>query len=180
LRLLPPSDIPQRDLPANFGVGDIVVYASYGIGRVESMRPASADPQTITLAFANGLTVILPVDRAFETLRPVSDESELDDVGTTLRAIAETTTEPWTRRHRRMREKVTSGRAAELAEVVRDGILREQVRAAKGGGTPAPSDRQLYLQARALLAAEIALCRGIEPDEADAWIVAQVAEPAKA
>jgi CarD family transcriptional regulator len=180
LRLLPPTDdLPTADLPANFGVGDVVVYASYGIGRVEAMRPAGVDPETITLAFASGLTVILPLERAFAALRPLSGEAELDDVKSTLRSTADVQAEPWTRRHRRTKEKVTSGRVSELAEVVRDGLQREQKRAASGGGTSAPSDRQLYLQARALLTAEIALCRGIEPDEADAWIVDQVAPPAE-
>jgi RNA polymerase-interacting CarD/CdnL/TRCF family regulator len=171
----PTGDLPTTPLPDNFGVGDVVVYASYGIGRVEAMRPAGADPQTITLAFASGLTVILPLERAFEALRPLSGEADLDGVQTTLRATADVQSEPWTRRHRRTKEKVVSGRVAELAEVVRDGLQREQKRAASGGGTAAPSDRQLYLQARALLTAEIAACRGIEPAEADAWIVDQVA-----
>jgi RNA polymerase-interacting CarD/CdnL/TRCF family regulator len=97
-------------------------------------------------------------------------------VKSTLRATSTDVAEPWTRRHRRTREKVLSGRVAELAEVVRDGLQREQKRAVTGGGTPAPSDRQLYLQARALLTAEIALCRGIEPAEAEAWIVDQVSQ----
>jgi RNA polymerase-interacting CarD/CdnL/TRCF family regulator len=34
---------------------------------------------------------------------------------------------------------------------------------------------ELFRQARKLLTAEIAACRGIEQDEADAWILRQVA-----
>jgi RNA polymerase-interacting CarD/CdnL/TRCF family regulator len=163
-----------------FAVGDVVVYASHGIGRVASTRPAGADPETITLSFTSGLTVILPLARAVEALRPLSDDSGLDDVKNRLAVEAPPSLEPWSRRHRRTREKVMSGRVGELADVVRDGLQREQRRAARGGGTPAPSEQQLYLQARMLLTAEIALCRGIEPADAEAWILEQVgAHPAQ-
>jgi CarD family transcriptional regulator len=172
LRLLAPPN--ENELPLQFAVGDRVVYASHGIGLVKkSTRPEGADAQTITLSFENGLTVLLPLARALEALRPLSGEAELADVTRTLRAEADAQVEPWSRQHRRTREKVTSGQAAELAEVVRDGVRREQRRAANGGST-APSDRQLYLQARALLTAEIALSRGIEPAAADAWILEPV------
>ena len=164
---------PTTDSPAQFAVGDLVVYASHGIGRVKSTRPSGTDADTITLSFESGLTVLLPLERALEALRPISGEAELAEVGRTLRAEVDTPAEPWTRQHRRTREKVTSGQAAELAEVVRDGLRREQ-RRAPGRGATAPSDRQLYLQARALLTAEIALCRDIEPAEAEAWILEQI------
>ena len=36
------------------------------------------------------------------------------------------------------------------------------------------SESELYRQARKLLAAEVAACRGIEPEAADAWILEQV------
>jgi RNA polymerase-interacting CarD/CdnL/TRCF family regulator len=155
-----------------FAVGDVVVYASHGIGRVESTKTAGDATQLITLSFAGGLTVILPLARAVEALRPLASERDLEAVRTTLCAATDPQAEPWSRRYRRTREKVTSGAVADLAEVVRDGVHREQSQAA--GGTTAPSDRQLYLQARGLLVAEIALCRGIEPAAAEAWILEQV------
>jgi RNA polymerase-interacting CarD/CdnL/TRCF family regulator len=176
LRLL----APPNPLPSGFAVGEVVVYASHGIGRVESTRPEGVDPEAITLSFASGLTVILPLARAVEVLRPLSDETGLDDVKSRLRAEAPAPLEPWLRQHRQTREKVMSGRVAELAEVVRDGLRREQWEAVRGGGTTAPSDRELYLQAHMLLTAEIALCRGIEPADADGWILEQVgAHPAQ-
>jgi CarD family transcriptional regulator, regulator of rRNA transcription len=175
LRLVPqPSERRANDLPVRFVVGDVVVYASYGIGRVDSTRRDGVDAETITLGFESGLTVILPLERAFQALRPLSDEDELVEVRRTLRAQVEVPVEPWSRLNRRTREKVASGRVGELAEVVRDGLRREQRRSASGR-MPAPSDRQLYVQARTLLAAEIAHCRGIEPAEAETWILDQVA-----
>ena len=165
--------LPSRPTPS-FAVGDVVVYASHGIGRVASTRPTGAEPETITLSFASGLSVILPLARAVTVLRPLSRESDLDDVRRTLRAVASVPDEPWSRRSRRTREKVVAGQVVELAEVVRDGRRREQSHAAGKSGASPPSDRQLYLHARSLLIAEIALCRGVEPAEAESWMLEQI------
>jgi RNA polymerase-interacting CarD/CdnL/TRCF family regulator len=176
LRLLPPPP-EERAPPLGLDVGDVVVYASHGIGRVEARRGGEGLPETVALFFESGLRVILPLALALDALRPLSGEPELEDVRRTLRTEASLPVEPWSRRNRATRDKVAAGQATALAEVVRDGLQREQRLAAGASGrTTAPSDRQLYVQARTLLTAEIALCRGIELAEADAWIVDQVAE----
>ncbi|HZT53733.1 MAG TPA: CarD family transcriptional regulator [Gaiellaceae bacterium] len=175
LRLVPP---PADDTPAPLSllVGDLVVYASHGIGRVEGADSAEGEPSaSVSLAFASGLRVTLPRARAGAALRPLSGEPELDEVRRTLREDVPPANEPWARRHRATQEKVAAGRIRGLAEVVRDGLRRERRAAGGAGGRPAaPSERELYLRARALLAAEIAACRGIDSAAADAWIVQQV------
>jgi len=160
-------------------VGDVFVYRSHGIGRVECRGTDGGSlSETITLSFESGLRVTLPVPHACEALRPLASELELDVVQRTLHTQSLPTTEPWSRRFRASREKVSSGEVIELAEVVRDGLQRERRLAASAkGGHSAMSDRQLYLQARKLLAAEIASCRGVDIDDADAWIAEQVREP---
>src|SRR5689334_18718919 len=181
LRLLPPP--PEEHItPLGLAVGDVVVYASHGIGRIEARRPGGGGgPETVALLFESGLRVTLPLARALDALRPLSSELGLEDVRRTLRAEASSPVGPWSRRHRVTRDKVAAGQATALAEVVRDGLQREQRLAAGASGrTTAPSDRQLYVQARTLLAAEVALCRGVGLAEADAWIVDQVAEESSA
>jgi len=176
LRLLPPPP-EERVKPLGLAVGDVVVYASHGIGRVEARQPGGEGlPETVALVFDSGLRVILPVAQALDALRPPSGERDLEDVRRTLRAELSTPVEPWSRRNRATRDKVAAGHASALAEVVRDGLHQEQRLAAAGSRTIAPSDRQLYVRARTLLTAEIALCRGIDLAEADAWIVDQVAQ----
>ncbi len=161
---------PRPAQPLGLAVGDVVVYACHGIGRVESRRPGDDElPETVALLFESGLRVTLPLARAVETLRPLSTEPELEDVRRTLGAEA-SPVEPWSKRHRTTREKVAAGQPTALAEVVRDGLQREHA----NGGTTAPSERELYIRARTLLTAEIALCRGIDVAEADAWVVEQV------
>jgi RNA polymerase-interacting CarD/CdnL/TRCF family regulator len=174
LRLVPPPD--QHAPPLGLAVGDLVVYASHGIGRIESVQPVDGLLlERIILVFESGLKVTLPLARARDALRRVSGEPELGDVQRTLCTDEFPSLEPWSRRHRLAQQKLAAGRVGGLAEIVRDGLQRER-RLASGpsGRSAAPSDNEVYRQARRLLAAEIAACRGIEPETADAWILQQV------
>jgi RNA polymerase-interacting CarD/CdnL/TRCF family regulator len=69
-----------------------------------------------------------------------------------------------------MQDKVAVGDVTGLAEIVRDGLGREREPADRATAT---RERGLYLQARKLLAAEIAFARGTDQAEADVWIVEQ-------
>ncbi len=178
LRLVPPLD---RQVPPSLSlaVGDLVVYALHGIGRIEATAPAEGSlPERITLVFESGLRVTLPLARAHDALRCLSGEAELEEVERTLRADVPPSLETWSRRHRLAQEKLAAGRIDELAEIVRDGLHRQRLLArGHGGRTAAPSESELYRHARRLLAAEIAACRGIETETADAWILQQVSGP---
>jgi RNA polymerase-interacting CarD/CdnL/TRCF family regulator len=92
----------------------------------------------------------------------------------TLRADVPPSLEHSSRRRRVAQEKLTDGRIGGLAEIVRDGIQRERRLAPRAGSRfAAPRQNDLYRQARRLLAAEVAACRGIEPEAADSWVLAQ-------
>jgi len=175
LRLAPPLG-DNTPAPLGLSVGDLAVYASHGVGRVESAQPSQEDlSETLTLVFESGLKVTLPAARARDALRPLSGPEELEEVRRTLSADVSPTNEPWSSRHRTLRQTVAAGTILGLAEVVRNGVQREWTLAAgTGGRPPAPSERELYLKARQLLASEIAACRGIDAAAADAWIVQQI------
>ena len=164
-----------------FAVGDLVVYASHGIGRV-----ADRSRRTVVLEFAErGLSVTLPIERAAECVRAVSTEVEIASIGRTLGEADEGSGENWQRRLKTTRSKVTVGEAAGLAEVVRDASRRDvRATARKEPGKLSLTERHLYLKARQLLADEIGASRGVDPSEADAWIGDQIAgererEPAR-
>jgi CarD family transcriptional regulator len=171
---LPPLDSPAAAAALPLAVGDRVVYASHGIGRVESKQVGEGDlAETLTLLCDSGLKVTLPLARAQATLRPLSGEPELEEAGRTLGIDTSPAEEPWTRRHRRLQGKLAEGSISGLAEIVRDGIHRERRRVK---GSPAPIANQLYQQARKLLVAEIAAARDIDPEVADSWISGQVGD----
>jgi CarD family transcriptional regulator len=159
-----------------FAVGDLVVYASHGIGRVTSVSHQGAErQQVIVIACSSGLTVTLPIALACESLRPLADESELAHVGQTLRADAPEPERVWSKRLRATREKLAGGSASGLAEIVRDGAQRERETARRQGTPTPPSERELYVKARKLLIDEIGLSRGIDAVDAELWIDDQLA-----
>jgi CarD family transcriptional regulator, regulator of rRNA transcription len=103
-------------------------------------------------------------------LRALADETELESVQETLRAPPRARESLWTRRQKATREKLASGQAIGLAEIISDGAHRQRGSTAR----LSTSERQLYLKARRLLADEIGHARGIDAAQADQWISDQL------
>jgi CarD family transcriptional regulator, regulator of rRNA transcription len=158
-------------------VGDAVVYAAHGVGRVaarEQRTVLGVAQDVVVLELATGLRVTLPIHRARERLRPVVSEADVRRVQQRLHEDGESSGAGWRTRLRQGQAKLVSGDPLDLAEVVRDGMRCEG-----GAGSTSKlseSERRLYVQARQLLAEEIGSARGLGQPEADAWIEAQVAE----
>jgi CarD family transcriptional regulator, regulator of rRNA transcription len=155
-------------------VGETVVYAAHGVGRVvalEQRRVGGIERECVVLDLAAGLRVVLSVDEAAARLRSVAGGLELEGIGATLAAKASGRDGPWTRRMNENRAKLSRGRPVDLAEIVRDGACGEQ--SSKGGLSH--GEQRVYRQARDLLAREICSARGIETEEADAWIESRIA-----
>jgi CarD family transcriptional regulator len=160
------------------GIGDIVVYPAYGVGRItirEERTVLGLKKEIIVLELAEGLSVTLPVERADGLLRPLLSETEIVQVQETLREAQGLSEDGWLKRRKETQAKVVGGDPSELAEVVRNGARRERGLKAKGAAAQlSPSERDLYLRARRLLSGEIGSVRGLEPDAADAWIDEQL------
>ena len=154
-------------------VGDTVVYAAHGVGRVVARgqnQVGETERDCVVVELATGLRVTLSVDEAGERLRQVADEKQLENVRRTLSAASPVRDSKWTTRIKESKAKLAGGRPAELAELVRDGSRFEA-----DGARLSHAERRLYLQARELLIREICSARGLEQDEAEAWIEAQIA-----
>jgi CarD family transcriptional regulator len=159
-------------------VGDRVVYASHGAGHVaarESRVVLGKRQEVIVLALAGGLSVELTKERAHELLRPLASEADISRVQKTLGADHAVSPGPWLKRRRESQAKLTGGDPIELAELIRDSARREWTPPAQGTKSQlSPAERELLLKARQLLSNEIALARGVEPAEANAWIDEQL------
>lgn len=156
----------------------MVVYASHGAGHVaarERRVVLGKRQEVIVLALAGGLSVELPMERAHELLRPLSSEADMSRVQKTLGADQAVSRDPWLKRRRDSQAKLTGGDPIELAEIIRDCTHREWTLRAKGTKSQlSPGERDLFVKARQLLSTEIALARGVEPAEANAWIDEQL------
>jgi CarD family transcriptional regulator len=159
------------------GVGDTVVYGAHGVGRIvarEQRRVGGTERDCIVIELASGLRVTLALEDAAERLRAVLDDTELENVRRTLASEPVARIGPWLKRIKESQAKLASGRATDLAELVRDAAGVEQSR---NGSRLSDAERRVYLQARELLTRELCSARGLEPDEADAWIDTQIARP---
>jgi len=157
-------------------VGDAVVYAAHGAGRVaarEQRTVLGVEHEVVVLELGHGLWVTLPIEQARERLRPVASEADVQRVQQTLHEEGEPAEDSWHQRLKQGRAKLASGGPLELAELVRDG-MRHQSQARKGAAPKfSETERRLYVQARELLTREIGSARGLELVEADAWIEEQ-------
>jgi len=160
-------------------VGDVVVYASHGAGRVVARGKTvvlGVEQEIVVLELAAGLSVTLPMQRAREQLRPLVSEADMRRVQETLREDRALSGDAWVKRLKQGQAKLRGGDPLELAEVVRDSTRRERMLRGKGTKSQlSPGEKELYVKARQLLSGEIGLARGLEPAEADAWIDEQLA-----
>jgi CarD family transcriptional regulator len=160
-------------------VGDMVVYAPHGAGSVaarERRVVLGKRQEVVVLALSGGLSVELPMERARELLRPLASESDISRVQTTLGADPADNRDPWLKRRRDSQAKLTGGDPIELAELIRDSAHREWTLPAQS--QLSLGERDLFVKARQLLSDEIALARGVEPAEANAWIDEQLTRTA--
>ena len=156
-------------------VGDVVVYGAHGAGTVEARetRSVHGELQTVVVvALPGGLRVQLPLTLAQDQLRALVDEVGLATVGEVLRDAPPSSGESWLKRRREAMAKL--GDAIGLAEIVRDGHVRETAPARGSGSRLAPSERELVLRARGLLTSEIALARNVPVADAEAWLDRQL------
>jgi CarD family transcriptional regulator len=159
-------------------VGDLVVYASHGVGRIvaREKRPISGgDQEVVVLELEHGLTVTLPLERARQLLRPPADAADMLRVQATLQEPGTLSDDVWLQRKKEAQAKLKSGDPVELAEVVRDGAQRARALAARPSKSQlSPGEKDLYLHARRLLSEEIHVVRGGAEADADAWIEEQL------
>jgi CarD family transcriptional regulator, regulator of rRNA transcription len=160
-------------------VGTVVAYPPHGVGRVTAREKRvilGQEEEVVVLQLGNELSVTLPISRAEEQLRPPATEADLKKVQKALREQGVVSDEIWSKRVQHAQEKLRSGDPLELAEIVRDGVRREQGKTSNGTPTKlSTSERALHLKARELLSGEISVTRGLDLAAADAWIDDQLA-----
>jgi RNA polymerase-interacting CarD/CdnL/TRCF family regulator len=173
------GDRPRR---SKLAVGVVVAYPPHGVGRIAVRETRVVrgveEEEVVVVHFGDDLAVTLPLARAHELLRLPVSEAGLRRVQDTLRADAVLNDEAWSKRMRHAQEMLRRGDPLELAEIVRDGVRREQQLTPRG--TPvklSASERALHMKARESLSSEIGVVRGLDQKEADAWIDEQLALP---
>jgi CarD family transcriptional regulator len=147
-----------------FEVGDAVVYASYGVARIISIREEDirdSHQLCVILETVKGALIKLPVEKAEAgAMRKVIDEEEASNVFEILRKrLTKTDSQTWNRRLRDYQEKMTTGNICNVAEVFRDLSLLRQTK------DLSYSERRLLDQAGSLLINELSIAKKIDVSE---------------
>lgn len=145
-----------------FGVGDKAVYPAHGVGQIEAVESRDIMGTKMSVyvmrIFDRNMTILIPVNKCGEVgLRPVMRCDEVDEVLDILRQrkrVADGQT--WNRRFREYSDKIRTGSALEIAQVLRDLYLL------RSGKTLSYGEKRMLNTAIGLLSQEIAVARGQE------------------
>ena len=155
--------------PANYKVGDHVVYPHHGAGKVmnkEMKELLGEKREYLTIRILhNDMTVMVPCEKAGQVgLRNIIGESAVKKVVAVLTADVSAMPKNWNRRFKYNREKIKTGDIYELAEVVRNLAIREFEKGLSTG------EKQMYTRARKILASELMYALGMDEDEAEDYL----------
>ena len=149
-----------------FDTGDKVVHPTHGAGLVTAIKKKDLLEQyhryyIIDLA-VDDRTLMIPVSKAEEIgLRSISQQAVLAQVWHTLEATAKTLSGDYKKRQKRIQEKLKTGDAIKVAEVIRD------LSALKREDHLTSFDTKLLERAQQFLASEV---EGVQVSEAERMI----------
>jgi len=155
--------------PANYKVGDHVVYPHHGAGKVEKkeikeLLGEKREYLTIRIIH-NDMTVMVPCEKAGQVgLRNIINATAVKKVMGVLTADVSTMPKNWNRRFKFNREKIKTGDIYELAEVVRNLAIREFEKGLSTG------EKQMYTRARKILASEMMYALDMDEEEAEEYL----------
>jgi CarD family transcriptional regulator len=155
--------------PANYKVGDHVVYPHHGAGKVmkkEMKELLGEKREYLTIRILhNDMTVMVPCEKAGQVgLRNIIGESAVKKVIAVLTDDVSAMPKNWNRRFKYNREKIKTGDIYELAEVVRNLAIRDFEKGLSTG------EKQMYTRARKILASELMYALDMDEEEAEAHL----------
>ncbi|PLX42720.1 MAG: CarD family transcriptional regulator [Deltaproteobacteria bacterium] len=154
-----------------FGVGDKAVYPAHGVGEilaVESRDIMGSDVKVYVMRIIErNMTILIPVAKSEEVgLRPVMSDSEVEGVFEVLKQRHKVCdNQTWNRRFREYTEKIRTGSALEIAQVLRDLYLLRSGKALSYG------EKRMLNTAIELLSQEIAVAQGQKASQAEKEIL---------
>ena len=144
----------------SFSVGDKVVYPGHGVGKIEAVSSksiAGTEQQFFNITIVeSGMKIMVPTGQAKTVgLRRVMDKKSVDRVYDILRTrnARKIDQQTWNRRFREYSQKIRTGSAFEIAEVLRDLTILGNDKELSFG------EKKMFETARTLLVSEIAVAK---------------------
>jgi CarD family transcriptional regulator len=158
-----------------FKVGDTVVYPHHGAGRILEIveEDCQGEPRRYysIQILHNDMTVMVPVDGLGKAgIRPVMSEPMVEEVLGVLRDDPTKMPSNWNRRIKHNRDKIKTGDALELADVVRNLALRDHEKGLSTG------EKQMYAKVKRILASELMYAKNMREGDALQFLDGVLAE----
>ena len=158
----------EGDLPREvFAEGDLVVYPNHGAGYVSGVEEKTvlgeARRYYVVYVPEGALTLNIPAD-GDTGLRSCADEKGVAEALKILRKGPEEMPDHWNHRLKHNQEKLRSGEISRVAEVVRDLSAYGREHGLSTG------ERNLLTKARRILISEVAMCKNLAAEEAEALV----------
>ena len=157
----PPAPVAKK---INFKIGELVVYPAHGVGKisnVEEQEIAGVKLELYIIDFEKEkLRLKVPTNRAEQKgMRHLADRTMVEAAMKVIRGRARIKRTMWSRRAQEYDAKINSGDMISVAEVVRD-LYRSDRQPEQSY-----SERQLFEQALARFARELAAVRKVDEDQ---------------
>lgn len=149
---------------SKFAVGDKVVHPQHGAATIQKkvkqeFNGKKQDYYILEIA-TEQLTVMVPLDKADDLIRPVISKTRSRDVLRSLKGEPEEAGSNWSRWYKVLTEKMTSGDIFQVAEVVRDLSFAQQTKGIS------PALKRMLSKARTTLSSELAFSLQVDEEEA--------------
>lgn len=154
-----------------FNIGDKVVYPMHGAGVIEAIEEQEVLGEIrkyyIMRMPIGDMKVMIPINNSKGAgLRQVIDEEGVKKVLSILNDRSTSVSQNWNQRYRNNLEKIKSGNIYEVAEVVKNLMLRENEKGLSTG------ERKMLENARQILISELVLARGMEEKKIESMLEA--------
>jgi CarD family transcriptional regulator len=147
-----------------FSVGDKVVHPQQGAATIQkkvrqTFDGTRRDYYILDIA-TEQLTVMVPLERVDDLIRPVISKTRSREVLKSLKGEPEEAGSNWSRWYKVLNEKMVSGDIFQVAEVVRDLSYAQQTKGIS------PALKRMLSKARLTLSSELAFSLQVDEEEA--------------
>lgn len=155
---------PSKKATSKYGVGDKVVHPQHGAATIvkktkHEVAGEKKDYFVLDIA-TEQLTVMVPVDRIDEVIRPIISKTAARKVLAVLKEEPQEAGANWSRWYKVLNEKMTSGDIYQVAEVVRDLNYAQQTKGIS------PALKRMLSKARLTLTSELSFSLEVDDEEA--------------
>ncbi len=149
-----------------YEIGDKIVYPMYGAGVIEKLENKTIEGKeenyyVIKMPIGN-LTIMLSVNKAEAIgLRGVAKPGEVIAAMKDIAGRPIEMSSNWNQRYKENMEKIKTGNISEVAEVVRNLMLREKEKGLSS------AEKKMLTSAKQIILSELILSKDIDRDEAE-------------